>query len=201
MTDKSTLWEKENIRLYENEAADREFARVKSECASDSDLLRQALRNAEQLVDDTDHQRTLQVRRLDGSVIQLLPELFQKDRTPDALMVRRSLILHKTSKQRINNLQKRLGLEDISAVARFALRFFSRIVREATAGAQFFIVDAKGGQTEVRFGAFTSSKNEIEQSPLPQPGGVLALPTRPPDASSKAAVPRRLSRHATLRVE
>ena len=155
MRDTPDRWEKENIRLFEEEAPDREFARVGAECASDSDLLRQSLRNTAQLVDDLEDGKALWVRRLDGASYELTPDLFRDPPSPIGTELRRSLILHHTSRDRINDLRERLGLEDVSAVARFALRFFYRIVREATAGATFRVVDQNGASTEVRFGTLS----------------------------------------------
>jgi hypothetical protein len=196
--------EKENIRLFENEANDRELARIGSECASDSDLLRQSLRNCAQLVEDFKQGRALWIYRADGVTIEMKRELFLDPPNPSGEVLRRSLILYPSSRQRMNELQESLNLDDISAVARFALRFFSRVVREAKSGARFFVIDNEGASTEVRFGAVTSDaprdrkdeKKADNPLPLPNSGGVFVSPTRPKATNDGSLVMRE---HASSR--
>lgn len=99
-------------------------------------------------------------------------------------------------------LQEQLGLDDISAVARFALRFFARIVREAVGGADFFIVGADKSATQIKFGSFAfdadakSSASEGDSEsllPLPASGGASIGPSRP-----LAAAPQETAAVATL---
>jgi hypothetical protein len=195
MQENSIDWEKENIRLAEGEAANREFLRVQTESASDSEVLRQSLRNVEQLVDDHEHHRKFMIRRPTGELIHVVPSMFVDPPIISGSMLRRSMILHKRSRGRINSLRARLGLEDISSVARFALRFSFRIVKEATAGAQFLIVDENGKSKEVRFGSISGSqanaREPVTDGPRtedvitpPVAGGVLVSAPDPQQVST-----------------
>lgn len=172
MTDK-LRWEKENIRLSDAEADDREFLLEKAESAGESDLLRQALRMLEQLLIDERLHKTLVVRRGDDAEEPIASEMFRDDRYPEAPTTRKSLMLHKASKERIVVLQQRLKVQDISAVARIALRFLFRIVKEGNEGAQFFVVDKQGGVTEVRFAAVAQLGDVAEDGPP------IDVPARP----------------------
>lgn len=186
--------EKENIRLFENEAADREFARVESECTSDSELLRRALRDTEVLLDDADRGIALRAKRIDGTVVELSPEMFFDPTGGQEWSVRRSLMLPPVAKMRINALRDRLKVDDVSAVARFALRFYAKMVREATAGARFFIFDKKTGRSkEIRFGAFdvmnskgvTGGDSGVGPTPLPREA---EMPKGPQAAGQRSAL-------------
>jgi len=187
-------WEKENIRLYTKEAADREFARVAAECSSDSDLLRQAIRYTEQFVDEIRRGQRLVILRTDGSETEVSPDLCKDGSLEGSPTIRRSLVLHQSSRPRLDFLAKELQLEDVSAVARFALRFFSRLAGEIASGSRFFVVSASGKRQEVKFGTFSiasrltdNAGGEEESVPLPRPPvGVALFPTRP--APSGASV-------------
>lgn len=174
---------KENIRLFEEEAAAREFARAQSESTSDSDLLRQSLRGFEHLVDDEYHGNVFEVHKRDGGIFKLTSNMFFDPVLKRKDSPRRSLTLDNTSKERIDTLRERLGLSDISAVARAALRFLTCVITEASKGGRFYVLGAGGDRMEVRFGSFSSRLNrsavpsndgraesEDESSPLPGAG-------------------------------
>lgn len=161
MTSATPQWEKENIRLYEREAADREFLRIVTERGSDSDVLREALRVTEQFVEDIEQQKFLSLTRNGAGPVKILPEQF-KDSASDEVTIRRSLVLHQASRARLDDLQQKLELPDISAVARFALRFFAFIAREASAGAQFAVTDQHGSEVQIRFGFARASRSPAQ---------------------------------------
>ena len=152
---------KENIRIFVADLSEIEFARRASESVSDSDLLRQALRDTEVLLDDTDNGALLYAKRRDGTHVSFSPSSFRDADNSEKETVRRSLMLSRNAKSRIDELQIRLRVADISAVARFALRFFSKMVREAAIGSRFYVREQSGEVTEIRFGMLSASAFQV----------------------------------------
>jgi hypothetical protein len=178
-------WVKENIRLCDDEMREREFLRVATDSASDSEVLRQALRITQQLVQDLDSGKRLEIHRRNGDVVSVEPSLFVDNPDNPKSLHRRSLILHRSSVERIESLRLRLGLEDISAVARFALRFLFKIFKEDSEGANFFVFGQNDERTQVRF-ATVSNKPSEEPSPYP-PNSKINLPKKPVPALPRAS--------------
>jgi len=183
MTDISTDWVKENIRLCDSEALSREFLRVQTESASDSEVLRQALRNTQQLLDDINSGRKFVILMRDGAQIEVTRQMFKDGPEGSEPMSRRSLVLHRATKDRIIALQKKLGVKDISSVARFALRFFFLIVKEASNGAKFFVVDPRGLKREIRFGAVAGMEADPVVTPVSH-AEIHPLSVRPKELAS-----------------
>jgi Arc/MetJ-type ribon-helix-helix transcriptional regulator len=146
-------WVKANLSIPGREAAKLDFLRAETEASSDSEVIRQALRHLEQLVEDEKNGITL--KTVGGTGEAVLPSARFRDRPEEAeSLERRSLILHEQSARRLEKLRVAMDTKDVSEVVRCALRFYEELVSAAVRGAQFFAVMPSGEKLRVRFGSF-----------------------------------------------
>ena len=126
--------------------------RERLEAASDSEVVRYALRYLDQLVDDMTHGRVLEIRPLAGEPVFVSYGMLKKPDNEAAEVVKRNIIINDVAAERLDFIKEQLGASD-SEIVRRALRYLDKVLHESENGSDFILHDGDV-ETRVRLDSF-----------------------------------------------
>ncbi len=162
-----------NLTLYNSTQQILENLRHQLEAASDSELVRVALRYLEQLVIDQEEGRTLLIQSTDGASRTITYTALQADVGEDREFVKRNIVVNQGSIERMEDLKRALGVSSDSELVRRALRYLNLIVDETHKGSKFYLME-DGNQTLVRMDVLGKRSNRWKLGNIFKGGGVPA---------------------------
>jgi hypothetical protein len=131
--------------------------RETTEAASDSEVVRKALTYFAQLVDDTLDGNEIVIRYADGRETEVPMAALDAGPAegPRDVLVKRNLVLHERTAERLDFLKRVTGAPSDSELVRSALQVYDLLIENALAGRRLIIrnVVTKAEQ-EVRFPVF-----------------------------------------------
>jgi hypothetical protein len=143
--------ERRSLILHQAAQCRLEMLRERTEASSDSDVVRDALRYYEELVEDDAGGKKLLFRDASGHDFDIpLTSSVEETAKDEGPLVKRNLILHSRSATRLDALRKSTNASSDSKLVREALRVYDLLVENALAGKRLVVRDAKGNEEAFR---------------------------------------------------
>jgi len=153
-----------NLTLRQREVAHLDSLRESLETWSDSEIVRQALRYLEEFVEDHAVGRKFVVVPPKGrNPHEITLAVLDDDLDSDLSVVRRNLIIHQSSVDRLESMKKLAGIRSDSEAIRMALKYTNILVDEARAGSRFFVDDGQK-KMEVRLAGISPPRRPADNS-------------------------------------
>jgi Arc/MetJ-type ribon-helix-helix transcriptional regulator len=132
-----------NLTLRGREAARLDYLRTRLEASSDSEVVRQALRYLEELVEDEAAGKGFLIVPKNGNAHEITIASLADDLDDDLPLVRRNMLVHQSSVDRLESMKSLAGIPSDSEAIRMALKYYNILVDEAGEGSQFYIVSGQ----------------------------------------------------------
>lgn len=160
-----------HVVLRGREAHRLDMLRTSTEAASDSEIVRHALLYFEQLHDDFRAGRKLLIRSSNGKGdVEVAISATGFAEKADGPLVKRNLILHQRSAQRVEKLKQLMGITSTSELIRQALEVYEILVENILAGKSFIVQDRAGKECQYKIPI-----SRERPAPPPQFGFAAAL--------------------------
>ena len=132
-----------NLSLFASSEEIMTQLRAKLEAASDSEVLRYAIKFLYQLLADQAEGMSLYVRAPDGVEYVVSYQSLKSRADEDQTVVKRNVKLNQASSDRINKMKETVGINSDSELVRRALRYLWLVTTESERGCDFILTDGK----------------------------------------------------------
>ena len=151
--DETTLLRR-NLTLPERDTVQLDHLRTRLEASSDSEVVRQSLRYLAELIEDCSLGKKFLVVPRSRASYEITLEALRNDPEPTANLVRRNMMIHESSAQRLELLKELGDIDSDSKAIRMSLKLCSTLLSEVDDGSKFYILDS-GEKIQVRLAGLT----------------------------------------------